>query len=190
LEKLMIHEFEPPLDDETLARQAAHDSEAFSTLYRRYLDRVYRYLLSRVGDVQEAQDLTAQTFLAAWQGISRFQGQGVFAAWLLGIARRKAADYFRGNRATIPLEWVEDVPHSAPPIELVEQQLQLEQVARVLRGISPDRAEALALRVFGGLSAAETGQLMGKNEDAINMLVYRGMRDLRERLVSQVEVES
>src|SRR5262245_61450961 len=102
----MLH---APIDDETLARRAIKDAEAFSILYRRYLDRVYRYQLSRVGLVQEAQDLTSQTFMAAWEGIGRYQGQGVFAAWLFGIARRKANDYFRANRVEAALEEIEDL---------------------------------------------------------------------------------
>ncbi len=57
----------PPVadEDEMLAHRASHDPDAFALLYQRYLNRVYRYLLSRVGDDQDAQDLTAQTFLAA-----------------------------------------------------------------------------------------------------------------------------
>lgn len=121
-----------------------------------------------------------------FEGIRTFNGQGVFAAWLLGIARRKAVDYYRGNRPDEALELLEDVPNTADTPEVsVEQRLQMEQVMRVMNRISPERAEALALRVFGGLSAAEVGHIMGKNEDAVNTLVYRAMRDLRERLVER-----
>ncbi|MEO8608189.1 MAG: sigma-70 family RNA polymerase sigma factor [Chloroflexota bacterium] len=187
----MVDKLDAPIDDETLARRAKNDSEAFSVLYRRYLDRVYRYLLSRVGLVQEAQDLTSQTFMAAWEGIARYQGQGVFAAWLFGIARRKANDYFRASRIEIALDEIEDFPgDSLSPEVLVETHMHMEQVAHCLSRISAERAEALALRVFGGLSAAETGELMGKREDAINTLVHRAMRDLRQQLVTTVEVES
>lgn len=176
-----------PIDpDALLARAARRDPDAFAELYCRHVDRVYRYLLSRVGNVQDAQDLTAQTFTAAFEGIGQYNGQGVFAAWLLGIARRKTADFFRGSRTVVSLELVEDVLTDAAD---VDDRLQMTEVIRALRQLSPDRAEAVALRVFGGLSAAEAGQIMGKGEDAINMLVHRAMRDLRERLVIR-EVES
>jgi RNA polymerase sigma-70 factor (ECF subfamily) len=177
-----------PISDELLVSRARHDPDAFAELYRRYIDRVYRYLLSRVGNVQDAQDLAAQTFTAAFEGIQRYNGQGVFAAWLLGIARRKAADYFRGSRPIVSLEMVELVADMSLE-DSADHRLQLAKVVDVMRQISPDRAEALALRVFGGLSAAETGQIMGKGEDAVNTLVHRAMRDLRERLV-ECEVES
>jgi len=66
-------------DDETLAREATENPAAFAELYRRHLSRVYRYLLIRVGDVHDAQDLTAQTFLAALEGIAGYRGRGNFA---------------------------------------------------------------------------------------------------------------
>ena len=173
--------------DAPLADAARRDPDAFAELYRRHVDRVYRYLLSRVGNVQDAQDITAQTFTAALEGIGHYNGQGVFAAWLLGIARRKAADFFRGSRTVVSLDMVEEILID-PSSDSADDRLQMAEVVRAMRQLSPDRAEALALRVFGGLSAAEAGQIMGKGEDAINMLVHRAMRDLRERLVMR-EVE-
>ncbi|MFN8372599.1 MAG: RNA polymerase sigma factor [Anaerolineae bacterium] len=169
--------------DEWLAVRAAHDPDAFSELYRRYLTRVYRYLLAHVGGEQDAQDLTAQTFLDALENIHRYQGRGVFAAWLLSIARHKAADFYRRNRIILPLEDAESAPHpEMSPEAQVEQQMQMEQVARALRQISPERAEVLMLRVFGGLSGAEAAQVLGKSEDAVHALYSRALRDLRQRL--------
>ena len=177
-------------DDEALAREARENPAAFAALYRRHLNRVYRYLLIRVGDVHDAQDLTAQTFLAALEGIAGYRGRGEFVAWLLGIARRKAADHFRQGRTTLPLEAAAHVPDPNPlPDAVVEQRSRLERVTRALRSLSPDRAEALSLRVFGGLNAAEVGRAMGKSEAAVRMLVHRAMRDLRERLAPVTEAE-
>jgi RNA polymerase sigma-70 factor, ECF subfamily len=65
----------------------------FDTLYPLYLPQVYRYLLARVGNVADAQDLASETFLAALQGLPTYHGERPFAAWVLGIARHKVADY-------------------------------------------------------------------------------------------------
>ncbi len=170
-------------EDTALARQASADRACFAELYRRYVTRVYRYLLVRVRDPHAAQDLTSQTFLAAMESIRNYRASGTFAAWLFGIARRKAADHFRRKHTTLPLEAAECVPHPDPlPDEVVEQRLRLEQVARILRNIAPERAEALALRVFAGLSAAEVGAVMGKSEAAVKMLVHRAIGDAQARL--------
>lgn len=76
-------------DDVELARRAAADPEAFTELYHRHLPGIYRYHLARTGHVQEAEDLTAQTFLTGLESISSFRGQGRFASWLFGIARHR-----------------------------------------------------------------------------------------------------
>lgn len=179
-------------DEELVRRAQEHldDPAAFAALYRRHLPRVYRYLLARLGDPHLAQDATAQTFLAALEGIGSYRGAGEFRAWLLMIARNKAMDSFRARRATVPLEAVIEMPSSAPsPEQVVTTRLQLADVLRAMRTLSPDRAEALALRIFGGMSVAEVGAVMEKQDAAVKMLVYRALRDLRERLGVGSEAE-
>jgi RNA polymerase sigma-70 factor, ECF subfamily len=131
--------------DEELAQEARYRSEAFAELYQRNLKTVYRYHLSRVGNVYDAQDLTAKTFLAAQEAIASFRGRGKFAAWLMGIASRKTIDYFRCQRSTLPLEAADEVANDLiTPEEFAEQQLSLEQVAHALSRLTVDRAEAIA----------------------------------------------
>jgi DNA-directed RNA polymerase specialized sigma24 family protein len=67
--------------------------------------------------------------------------------------------------------------------------MELESIARALRQISPDRAEALILTYFGGLTQAEAGRVLQKSEAAVKMLVSRGLQDLRERTSLALEVE-
>lgn len=174
------------LTDEALARQAQSDPQVFAALYRRHLSKIYRYHLARVGDQQDAQDLTAQTFLAAFEQITRFQARSSFTSWIFGIASHKAADHFRQRRNHLPLESVAEVPDPDPlPEEAALDSIQLEQVAGGLSRINPERAEAVALRIAGGLSPAEVGQVMGKSEAAAKMLVHRGIQALKNKLLSQ-----
>lgn len=183
----LINAAEPPplaLDDMTLVQAAKTDMSAFSGLYQRYATQVYRYLLVRVGNVPEAQDLTSQTFMAAMQGLKSYRGQQPFPAWLLGIARHKVADLYRRQRPDVGLEMAEDVAAGADGSleDAVSRQLALEQVARKMQTLAPDRAEALTLRLFGGLEVLEIAQIMNRNEAAVRMLVFRGLRDLQAQL--------
>jgi RNA polymerase sigma-70 factor, ECF subfamily len=176
-------------EDIELARRAANDPEAFTELYHRYLPGIYRYHLARTGYVQEAEDLTAQTFLTALESIRSFRGQGSFSSWLFGIASHKLVDHYRRSRTELPLEEVEDLHSPIPlPEEAALQHLELARVVSVLRLISPERAEALVLCIFGGLSLAEAAQVVGKSEAAVKMLVHRGIYDLQERLAINLEV--
>jgi RNA polymerase sigma-70 factor (ECF subfamily) len=176
--------------DEVLAKQAQHDAEAFGVLYQRHVKSIYRYHLARTGNVQDAQDLTAQTFLAALEGIAAYRGQRTFAGWLFGIASHKAVDHFRRVRAHRPLAEVEGMAQDGPPVEeAAVTRLEMARVREALETIAPERAEALILRIFSGLSAAQTGQVMGKSEAAVRMLVHRGLCDLRQTLSLQWGVE-
>ncbi|MFZ6027115.1 MAG: RNA polymerase sigma factor [Chloroflexota bacterium] len=169
--------------DQQLAERACNDATAFAELYQRHLPRIYRYHLARCGDVQDAQDLTAQTFLTAFEQIGTFRGRSSFLGWLFGIASHKVADHFRRRKGHVPLEEALEVPHPDPlPEERVSLNLQLAQIGRAIRHISPDRAEALGLRLVAGLSAAEAGRVMGKSEAAVKMLVHRGLQELQKML--------
>ena len=173
--------------DSQLARRAAGDPEAFSELYQRYLPGVYRYHLARTEQVQVAEDLTSQTFLTALEAIHGFRGQGSFASWLFGIASHKLADHYR-RRPELPLELAE-AQHSpeALPEAAVLQRLEMRRVAQILRLLTPERAEALVLVLFGGLSLAEAAQSMGKSEAAVKMLLHRALSELQERLAVHLE---
>ena len=85
----------------TAARQ---DPAAFGKLYDRYVQPLYRYLYSRLGSVHEAEDITSQTFMAAYEALPKYREQGQFAAWLFQIARSKMNDHFRRNRSRFEVE--------------------------------------------------------------------------------------
>jgi RNA polymerase sigma-70 factor, ECF subfamily len=176
------------LSDEELAYEARQRSAAFAELYQRHLKAVYRYHFSRVGNVHDAQDLTAQTFLAAQESIASFHGRGKLIAWLMGIASRKMSDHFRRQRSILPLEAANEVADDAiTPEEFAAQQLSLKQVAKSLTQLTSDRAEAITLQIFGGLSLTEVAQVMGKSEAAVKMLTCRALKDLRKHLETNCE---
>jgi RNA polymerase sigma-70 factor (ECF subfamily) len=173
-----------------LTQRAITDTEAFAELYRRHLTRVYRYLVAHVGNAKDAEDLTSQTFMSALEGIRSFRGTGSFAAWILGIASRKRLMFFRSNRSDVPLDEAMKYPSPELPTDkAAAQRLQLESVSRALSQLSPDRAEAIILAYFGGLTQAEAGRVLNKSEAAVKMLISRGLQDLRERTSLALEVE-
>ena len=174
-------------NDEALAIRCAREPELFVILYRRRLEAVYRYHLARTGCVEDAQDLAAQTFLAAMEAIRGFKGKASFASWLFGIAHHKLVDFYRVKVDRADLEKY-NAPDLGPrPEEQVMQRQQSERVAQAMQALAPERAEAVSLRIFGDLSAAEIGAVMGKSEPAVRMLVYRGFLDLKARLAPDFE---
>ena len=170
-------------DDRALVQAARTDLRAFNGLYERHVTRVYRYLLVRVGNVADAEDLTSQTFLVAMENLDKYRGERPFLAWLFGIARHKVADKYRRQKPEVILETAGDlVDTQEAPDTLVSQKLQIEAVAQKLQTLSPDRAEAISLRLFGGLDIPEIARLMRRQEPAVRMLLHRGLQDLQTRL--------
>ena len=149
------------------------------------MQRVYRYVLVRVGgNVQDAQDLTSQTFLAAMEGLKSYRSTQPFVAWLLGIARHKVADQFRRQKPQVELETAVSLTdtNTDDPDEQLDQQLDIARVTRKLQTIAPDRAEVITLRLMAGLEVPDIARLLDKNEAAVRMLLFRGLRDLQTQL--------
>ncbi len=189
---MTIHAHYPSLDDASLAHEARTDPQAFAELYRRHVRSIYRYQLAHTGNVKDAEDLTSQTFIAALEGIRSFRGTGPYITWLIGIASRKRALFFRkrGSTPELPLDAALQLPTSGLPTDkAAARHLQIDQLIGALRTISQDRAEAIILCFFSELSTAEAGLVLGKSEAAIRMLISRGLHDLRTRTSFALEMD-
>jgi RNA polymerase sigma-70 factor (ECF subfamily) len=179
------------MDDAQLARQARTDAEAFAELYRRHLTSVYRYHLAHTGNTHDAEDLTSQTFMAALEGIASYRGTGPYIAWLMGIASRLRAKFFRRrSRPEVPLDAALHLPTSSLPLDnVIARRLQVDSILSALKHLSRERAEALILCFFSGLSFAEAAHALGKSEAAVKMLISRGLQDLRTRTSLALDVD-
>ena len=172
-------------EDEALAQAAKDEWAAFEILYRRFVGRVYRYCYTRTNDAQAAEDLTAQTFLSAMEGIGRYSRRGSFAAWLFGIASNVCKGYHRygyRHRQEPLSEAAQLVDFDTPaPEQRAYRHDILDCALRVMPQLSEDRQEVLRLRFLAGLSTAETAAVMGRRQGAVRTLLSRAIDDLRER---------
>ncbi len=174
----------PTLDrqeEDRMVRAAQTDARAFEALYLRYVKQVYRYLYSRIGSQADAEDATAQTFLNALEGFSRYRHEGYFGAWLFGIARRKAADHFR------QAEQSQFLPDELPAhdLDLLQQAVRserLHELRSLLHELEEDEQELLRLRYAAELPFGEIARLMERKEDALKKSLYRLLDRLHSRL--------
>jgi RNA polymerase sigma-70 factor, ECF subfamily len=154
----------------------------FGDFYRRYVAPVYSYIYSRVGNRSDAEDLTEQTFVEAWQGMARYEEQGKAAAWLFTIARRRIIDHYRTNRHELSfdegLDSRLDLP--GPEAELLQQE-RLAQLSALLLALDDEKQELLQLRFVAGLSYREIGEVVGSREGAVKVAIYRLLAQLRAR---------
>jgi RNA polymerase sigma-70 factor (ECF subfamily) len=170
--------------DEELSNLACEEPEAFSELYHRHVESVYRYHLARTGSVQDAEDLTAQTFLSALENLHTYHKNSPFINWLFGIASHKSADFYRHLKKNQSFETDPGLDEITTNFEgTIDHDLRIDDITHALQSVISDRREALMLRLFAGLSAREIGQMMGKSEMAVKMLVHRGLKDLQKYLL-------
>lgn len=164
------------------------DRPAFEDLYRDYLGRIYAYVRAQVGSAADAEDVTAQVFMNAYQAYPRFEiRHSTPAAWLFRIARNATLDHFRAHgrrerlRRTIEHEPRAEEDPAARAEERIQYRALLARVAQL-----PERQrDAISLR-HSGLSFEEVGSLMGCSEDAAKMLYHRALKALREAVKEQV----
>lgn len=158
------------------------DRPPFEDLYREYLGRIYAYIRSQVGSAADAEDVTAQVFMNAYQAYGRFETRNSTpAAWLFRIARNATLDHFRSQgrrdrlRRTIEHQPQEEEDPAGRAEDRIQYRALLVQVAQL-----PERQrDAISLR-HSGLSFDEVGALMGCSEDAAKMLYHRALKALRE----------
>lgn len=159
-------------DDSVLIESTRRDPEAFALLYRRYLTPVYRYLLSRVNNIHDAEDITGQVFIEALEGLVKFRYQkdGCFAAWLFTIARRRLIDFYRRH----PSAALDDLSSTEPGLQaMIEKNENMQQLSKMLQKLDKDQRELLRLRFSAELSFSEIALLEGRSEAAVKMALYR-----------------
>ena len=158
------------LDDAALAKEACHNTEAFSALYRRYVTPLYRYLYRRLGNVKDAEDLTSQVFADALEGLGSYRERGRFSAWLFTMARRRLIDSYR-QRKTEPLDEIVD---DSPALQTAFEQNETHgHLTHLLGQLDEDRQELLRLRFAAGLEFSEIASVLKRSEGAVKMSLYR-----------------
>ena len=159
----------------------ASGAELVAAVYRRTLPQVYGYLLPRCGSTVVAEDLTAETFMAAVAAVrqGRIQIPEVTAAWLVGVARHKLADHWRraareqrGLAAVAVLAEEADDPW--------EEHLDVQAAHVALARLPGPQRAALTLRYLDGLPVAEVAACLGRSVHATGTLLVRARAALRQ----------
>lgn len=160
-------------------RATRGDATAFGQLYDRHIDSIYRYVYYRVGSPAEAEDLTEEIFLRAWEAIGRFRWQGApFSAWLFRLAHNRVVDHRRSRRPETEL--LETEPARTPdPETIVGERLDWERAIGAMRELTPDQQEILTLKFIEGLDNREIVEVTGKSEGAIRAIQFRALSALR-----------
>jgi RNA polymerase sigma-70 factor (ECF subfamily) len=168
-------------DEQLLIEAAKKDRRRFGELYELHFERVYAFVGRRVRDRGTVQDLTADVFRKALEGLDRFEWRGVpFAVWLFRIAtnaivnhRQKAAR----ETGSPDIEAKEASKMTSP--DAVENRAML---YRLVRDLPPDQRRVIQMRFAEEKGIREIAEAMGRTEGAVKQLQFRAIQNLRERM--------
>ena len=154
-------------EDEILGLIRQGDDRAYGELYKRYIDEIYRYLYYRTArNAQDAEDLTQEVFIRAWNVISSKgkRKKGNFRALAYRIAHNLSVDRWRTGKNEQPLQ--EDDLGGIPsrkdlPEQKIMDQERNQELALAVRELDPQLQNVFICRFINGLSHAETAQSLG-----------------------------
>ena len=167
-------------------RAKSGDRVAFGALYDLYAERIYRYILVRVRNPEDAEDITGEVFLNVWSALPRFQWQDVpFLAWVFRISSNQIISHQRRAAARpsrTPIDNLDFVDPQHGPAWLVEQKVTLEEVGVAIKKLPEAQRRVIELRFAGGLSVRETAQALNKSENNVKVLQFKAIERLRKLL--------
>jgi RNA polymerase sigma-70 factor, ECF subfamily len=151
-------------------------SESVEGAYARYVAPIYRFLYSRLGNQEEAEDLTSEVFLKAVRQLEPQRDEASVQAWLYQVARTTLADYWR-RRSRVPQDPLGYLDVADPSGTAVRPDETAARLAHWLLDQLPDRyREVLTLRFLRGYSIKETAEAMGITENHAKVLQYRAVQ--------------
>ncbi len=195
----------PNSDEHLMSQAAAGNFAAFQELIARFQSRVFGVAVRIVGQRQDAEDVTQQTFLSLIEHVESFRGESSVATWILRIAANHALKVLRKRRGLPTVAWAEStdedsystLPHpefiarwSASPETLVQQAEVREQIESALTTLDEKYRIVFVLRDIEGLSVRETAKALELTEATVKVRLLRARLMMREQLTRAFGDES
>lgn len=172
--------------EKIIDRAVQGDTVAFGVLYERHLDAIFRYVFFRVGNSADAEDLTEDVFVSAWENLATFRPErpGSFLSWLYRIAHNRVIDHYRKRR---PQSWSsEQLALEEALIPGVEEAANLNfdvrRLAKAVSQLEDTEQEVIILRFIEGLSHSEVARVIEKSEGASRIIQHRALLNLKTLL--------
>lgn len=170
---------------QNLVKQAkAGKGEAFGKVYDLLVSRVFRFALWRVGNRQDAEDITEEVFLKAWQALGSYEEKGPpFEAWLFKICRNKVIDHYRTKKQLVSIDSLASLADSRKsPEEIAQVNLEMSKVFRNLVKIKNSYQEIIILKFIEEKENEEISTILGKPKDHVRVLQSRALRALKKAI--------
>jgi RNA polymerase sigma-70 factor (ECF subfamily) len=172
--------------EQELVKKAQNgEAQAFGLLYDTHIEPIYRFVYLKVSHKADAEDITQQIFLNAWQNIRRYRHKGFpFSSWLYKIAHNAVIDFYRSRnvRADVDLESVEETAQENRIDQETDYNFALEAIEKVIRQLPPNQQSIIIMRFVDDLPTKEIARILEKNEGAIRVIQHRALKRLKQIL--------
>ena len=165
------------------AKDGNHAS--FGKLYDHYITPIYRFVMVKTNHKPDAEDLTHEVFLSAWQNLKNYKFQGFpFSSWLYQIARNKVIDHYRTKKTHSSIDDVdENIFEVAGALESgLDRSIALGTVKEAIASLSPDQQDVIVMKFIEDLSNEEIAAALKKSDGAIRLLQHRAVNNLKAKL--------
>ncbi len=168
--------------EEEEIRLAQKDAKAFEPLYKRYFERISRYVYHRVEEKEIAFDITSTVFYNALKKLSSYKSKGFpFSSWLYKIAFNEIQQHYRRTRSqpvlSLNAKGLSDIMESLPENEYP---INDEQLFAALEVLKEDEIEIINMRFFEDRSFKEIAGILEMGESACKMKVYRILEKIKQ----------
>ena len=171
-----------------ILRAIQGDEDAFSRLYALYQSAIYRYVFFRVSDEKDAEDLTEEVFVRAWEALPGYRpGEFPFSSWLYRIAHNLTVDFHRKRPPASPSgpETLGSLATSPSTEQTVEDRQTFAELATAVRQLDDEDQTVIILRFVHGLPHQEVAAIIGKSVSAARVIQHRALARLGRILTDQ-----
>jgi RNA polymerase sigma-70 factor (ECF subfamily) len=164
-------------DDALVTRARRGDATALAALYHRYVGEVYGFAMNQLGNAQDAEDVTSDTFTKVVDGLPAYRGEASFRTWLYAIARNRMHDHWRRNGRPLRVALDEAQPAMGDDEAPVAASPRWSELGRAVLAQLPDNyRQVLTLRILQERSIRDTAAAMATTEGNVKVLQHRALR--------------
>lgn len=160
------------------------DKQAFLLAYDQYAEAIYRFIFFRIGNEDDARDLTSVTFLKCWSSVQEGKlndsnDYKSLRSFLYKIARNQTIDYYRQSKPTSDLELAEAIIDDKQDLSNIDETLSLELVKAKLLDLKEEYRSVLVMRYINDLSISEISEITGKDKGNVRVTILRAIKALK-----------
>jgi len=162
-------------------RAKSGEAKAFGLLYDHYIPQIYRFIYLKVTNREEAEDLTHQVFMKAWQNINNYEERGFqFSSWLYQISRNQVIDFYRQKKQYLDLEAVDPELLVDQSKDRAHEKLEISKIQKSLNELTDEQKEVIIMHFINDISIKDIAKTLKKTEGAIRLLQHRAIDRLKK----------